>query len=223
MDKILIVQPHSDDALFSCAHVLFNKDYDVEVLTVENNPKRVAEDEELYSFLNVPYYHLNVEFDDQSYYEYFKKFKDVTSDDTRKFFVERFGRQKVDEIRTELRNWITGWLKRKEYMVLAPWGVGHPFHALVRDVVQNWFCGDNVAYYRDFPHSYHKRSKAQLAKQEQEYTLLRSVPVEEFADVKWKLAREFYKSQAVMIYYERLYVKKKLPEEVYTYNDGLPF
>ena len=41
--KLLLVQPHSDDILFSCSYFLFSDKYDVEVLTVENNEKRIAE------------------------------------------------------------------------------------------------------------------------------------------------------------------------------------
>ena len=41
--KFLIVSPHSDDALFCCSHTLFLPEYEVQVLTVENDPKRIAE------------------------------------------------------------------------------------------------------------------------------------------------------------------------------------
>ena len=49
--KLLCVQPHSDDVLFSASHFLFDDKYEVEILTIENNTKRVAEDEKLYEFL----------------------------------------------------------------------------------------------------------------------------------------------------------------------------
>ena len=42
--KYLIIAPHSDDALFSCSHVLLLPEYEVQVLTVENDEKRVKED-----------------------------------------------------------------------------------------------------------------------------------------------------------------------------------
>ena len=57
-EKCLIVQPHSDDALFCCSHILFQPQYEVQVLTVENDPKRIAEDEKLYDFLNIPFFRL---------------------------------------------------------------------------------------------------------------------------------------------------------------------
>src|SRR5574344_1468473 len=77
--KLLCVQPHSDDVLFSASHFLFDDKYEVEILTIENNTKRVAEDKKLYEFLGIPYHHLKVEFDDQSFYGFHKKYDEVTS------------------------------------------------------------------------------------------------------------------------------------------------
>jgi hypothetical protein len=46
-------------------------------------------------------------------------------------------------------------------------------------------------------------------------TVVRSVPVEDFADVKWQLASKFYRTQSGLLFYEQGYIKKNLPEEVY--------
>jgi hypothetical protein len=40
---VLCIQPHSDDVLFSCSHVLFDPTYEVQVLTVENDLKRAEQ------------------------------------------------------------------------------------------------------------------------------------------------------------------------------------
>ena len=81
-----------------------------------------------------------------------------------------------------------------------------------------------MEYYREFPHSYKRRSQPQVEKQKQEYTLKRSVTVEEFHEVKWKLASKFYKSQSGLLFFENGYIKKELPEEIYTKDsDELPF
>ena len=52
----------------------------------------------------------------------------------------------------------------------------------------------------------------------------RSVPVQEFHEVKWKLASKFYRSQSGLQFYEQGYIKKELPEEIYSrIIDDLPF
>ena len=102
---------------------------------------------------------------------------------------------------------------------MAPWGVGHPFHFLLGYVLEEHF-EYRMEYYREFPHSYKRRSQPQVQKQLDEYFLVRSVPVEEFHEVKFKLASKFYKSQSGLLFFEQGYIKKQLPEEVYK---KLPF
>ena len=60
--KLLLIQPHSDDILFSCSHLLFDGQYEKEVLTIENNPKRISEDVKLYDFLNISFHLLKTAF-----------------------------------------------------------------------------------------------------------------------------------------------------------------
>ena len=95
--RLLCIQPHSDDILFSAAHFLFDERYEVEVLTVEHNAKRVAEDEKLYGFLGIPYHNLNIQFDDQSFYGFHKKYKDVTLENSIEHLTEFFGSDKLEE------------------------------------------------------------------------------------------------------------------------------
>lgn len=224
MEKVLIVSPHSDDALFCCSHLLFLPQYEVQVLTVENDPKRIAEDEKLFEFLNITFHHLGLDFHDESYYEFHKNYKEVTVEATYKHLNEYFGRETLKEIEETLVNWVRKFLKEnKGYTVVVPWGVGHPFHLFVRDVIQKSLVS-NLLYYREFPHSYKRRSQPQVEKQKQEYSLERSVPVEEFHEVKWKLASKFYKSQSGLLFFENGYIKKELPEEIYSrIIDDLPF
>jgi len=221
--KLLCVQPHSDDILLSAAHLLFSDKYEVSILTVENNPKRVKEDEKLYEFLSVPYHHLTVDFDDQSYYGYHKQYKEVTVDDSLVYLNQFFGNGVLDEIEVELMDYVQAFQKKnKNSIVVAPWGVGHPFHIFVRNVLEKYI--SLLWYYREFPHSYKKRSGVQVEKQKEQYDLLTSTPVEEFADVKWELAKKFYKSQSGLLFYEQGYIKKNLPEEMYVDKDEeLPF
>lgn len=224
LKKYLIVSPHSDDALFCCSHVLFLPEYEVQVLTVENDEKRVQEDERLFEFLNIPYHHLGLNFKDESYYGYNKTYpKGIVLEDVYKYLNEYFGRDTLNEIEETLKDWVKKFLKQNsDYTVLAPWGVGHPFHFFVRETLQSMaFC---LEYYREFPHSYKRRSQPQVERQNKEYILVRKVPVEDFHEVKWKLASKFYKSQSGLLFYEQGYIKKQLPEEIYSRAiDILPF
>lgn len=220
MEKLLIVSPHSDDALFCCSHTLFLPEYEVQVLTVENDSKRILEDEKLFDFINVPFHHLDVDFKDESYYGFHKKYKEVNQETAFEHLNEYFGKDKLKEIADVLVKWVSDFLERnREYRVMAPWGVGHPFHFFVRHVLEEHF-EHRMEYYREFPHSYKRRSQPQVQKQLDEYFLVRSVPVEEFHEVKFKLASKFYKSQSGLLFFEQGYIKKQLPEEVYK---KLPF
>lgn len=221
--RLLCIQPHSDDILLSAAHLLFSDKYEVSILTVENNPKRVKEDEKLYKFLSIPYHHLTVDFDDQSYYGYHKQYKEVTVDDSLTYLNQFFGNGVLDEIEVELMDYVQAFQKKnKDSIVVAPWGVGHPFHLFVRNVLEKYI--SLLWYYREFPHSYKKRSKVQVEKQKEQYNLLSSTPVEEFADVKWELAKKFYKTQSGLLFYEQGYIRKNLSEEIYIdKDDDLPF
>lgn len=221
MEKLLIVSPHSDDALFCCSHTLFMPEYEVQVLTVENDSKRILEDEKLFDFINVPFYHLHVDFKDESYYGFHKKYKEVNEETTFEHLNEYFGTDKLKEISGVLVKWVSDFLKRNAgYRVMSPWGIGHPFHFFVKHVLEKHF-EYRIDYYREFPHSYKRRSQPQVQKQlENGYFLSRSVPVEDFHEVKWKLASKFYKSQSGLLFFEQGYIKKQLPEEVYK---KLPF
>lgn len=212
--KLLCIQPHSDDVLFSAAHFLFDDSYKVEVLTIENNEKRVKEDTNLYDFLGIPYHHLEVPFADESFYSFHKKYSEVTSDNAEAHLIDFFGKETVDAIRKEIVKFITKFKeKHSDVQIVVPWGVGHPMHCFVRDVIESQV--DDLWYYRDFPHSYKKRAKSQVETQSLEYKILESVPVADFHDVKWELAKKFYKSQSGLLWFEQGYIKKQLNEDIY--------
>lgn len=215
--KVLCIQPHSDDVLFSAAHFLFDEKYQVEILTIENNEKRVKEDIALYNFLNIPYLHLTVPFQDESFYSFHKKYKEVNSDNSLEHLIDFFGEKKITEISDEVTNFVKKYLKKnKETKILVPYGIGHPMHCFIRDIVEiSVNDKKDVLYYRDFPHSYKKRAKSQLELQSLNYELLESVPVSDFHDIKWNLAKKYYKTQSGVLWFEQGYIKKELPEEVY--------
>lgn len=216
MKKLLIIQPHSDDALFSASHFIFEGKYDVSILTVENNEKRVKEDTKLYEFLGIPYKHLEVQFEDNSFYGFHKQYKDVTSENSVEYLKEYFGEETLEEIKSEVVSYVKKYFKKNpDAQIALPWGVGHPMHCFIRDCVQNAISQEYLLFYRDFPHSYKKRAKNQVTDQLKDYELFKSVPVGEFHDTKWELARKFYKSQSGLLWFEQSYIGKQLPEEVY--------
>lgn len=225
MKKYLIIQPHSDDALFNCFHILINPELEVEVLTVENDPKRSEEDRKLYGFLQIPVHHLDLHFKDESYYGYFKEYKETTDADSMEYLKRYFGTEKVKEIEKTVVKWVKSYIKKHSGVkILAPWGVGHPFHLFVRDIIANNFPLEDVQYYREFPHSYKRRSKHQVEVQSAQYELIESVPVQDFHEIKWQLASKFYCTQSGLLFFEHGYIEKKLPEEIYAKpGDDLPF
>ena len=103
--------------------------------------------------------------------------------------------------------------KHNDFQIVVPWGVGHPMHTFVRDTIES--VTDGLWYYRDFPHSYKKRARQQVKEQLEDFVILNSTPVAEFFDVKWDLARKFYKSQSGLLWYEQGYINKQLPEDIY--------
>ena len=130
---------------------------------------------------------------------------------------EFFGEETVGKIREEIISFIKKFCsKHPDVQIVVPWGVGHPFHIFVRDTIETAIAGkENLWYYRDFPHSYKKRAKSQVVAQLEDYELKESVSVAEFHDVKWDLAKKFYKSQSGLLWFEQGYIKKQLPEDIY--------
>lgn len=211
----LIIQPHSDDALLNCGHLLFETNAEIHVLTVENDLKRAEEDRRLYDFLQIPVEHLPLDdFTDDSYYGFKKEYETLNTENCYEFLTEHYGRSTLDEIEDALKTRVTEFLREKRgWEVIAPWGINHPFHLFVRETLQSVV--SSMKYYREFPHSYKRRAQRQVEEQRREYTLFGSYPVEEFHDVKFKLATKFYRTQSGFFFYEHGYIEKRLPEEVY--------
>lgn len=216
MKRCLIIQPHSDDALFSASHLLLGDKYKVEVLTVENNSKRIEEDKKLYEFLGIPYKHLGAQFKEKSFFPFYKKYKEVNSENAVSHLTEFFGKELLDIISAETQDYVAKYVKRHpDALVYVPWGVGHPMHIFIRDCVIKVVDKNKLFFYRDFPHSYKKRARSQIEAQLQSFDLKEQIDVKSFHDVKWELARKFYKTQSGLFWFEQSYIKKQLPEEVY--------
>lgn len=212
MKKVLIVSPHSDDAMFNCGKYILTGKYDVEILTVENDPKRIQEDKNLYSFLNIPLHHLEVDFIDNSYYGYFKTFKGVNHNDAHAYLKEYFGQEVLDDVKSSILKFVRKFRKRNEgCIVLAPLGIAHPFHYFVHEVLLE----EADLFYREFPHSYKKRSQQQFNACLAHFGRKYQFDDLDVHEAKFDLSKKFYKSQSGLLFFESGYIKKQLPEEFY--------
>lgn len=216
MKTVLAIQPHSDDVLLSASHVLLNVKFNTSVLCVECDPKRMAEDKRLFEFLQTSYDNLGIEFVDNSYYEFRDRYKKTgaTWEEVEPFCEEYFGADLLKRVRGALISKVREFLKKNpECEILAPMGIGHPFHQYVHETIRQNF--PQARFYREFPHSFKRRAQEQLQEAQSRMHLVRSVPIDEWADVKWSLASKFYRTQSGLLFYEQGYIKKNLPEEVY--------
>ena len=217
--KCLIIQPHSDDAILSCFKFMTDEDFLTKVLTVEKNDKRLSEDKALSKFIGVKYMSLGVEVMDDYYSEFFKVYgRDavLSDDNVIPFYKERFGKDKIKELRKVLKSKVLEYIERG-YMILCPMGVGHPFHYLVRYLLRKIESG--FVFYREFPHSYKRKAKKQLEDCQRGFDLLSIFDEKEDNAIKYQLAQKFYKSQSGFFFYEHANVEKLLPEEFYVYKD----
>lgn len=212
MRKVLIIQPHSDDAMFNCGKYILSGKYDVEILTVENDPRRIKEDENLYGLLDIPLHHLKIDFIDNSYYGFFKMYKGVDNENAHSYLKEYFGQETLDSIEAALLKFVAKFKKKNpDCIVLAPLGIAHPFHYFVHCILED----EADLFYREFPHSYKKRSQAQFQSCLQHFGLQKSYGNKEIHDLKFELSKKFYKSQSGLLFFEQGYIKKELAEEFY--------
>lgn len=221
MKHCLIIQPHSDDALFSAASIILGGEYSAEILTVENDPKRIPEDEKLYEFLGIKYSHFDLDFSDHSFKSFHKTYDEVNETNAVEHLTNYFGSEVLSSIKnaiiTRLRKYIK---EHPKSLIFIPWGVGHPMHYFVRICAEEVVDASMLRYYRDFPHSYKKRAKSQIQKQLQDFELWRQVDMSEIHDVKWQLAQKFYRSQSGLMWFEQGYIRKRLPEEFYIVSNA---
>lgn len=218
MNKVLIIQPHSDDAILSCSNFIFGQDFQTKVLTVEKNDKRIAEDKSLSDYIGVKYFNLGVEVIDDYYSEFFKTYGRNTelSDSTViPFYLKKFGKDKVKELRKALKAKVEKYIDRG-YIIVCPLGVGHPFHYFVRYLLRK--IEDSFIFYREFPHSYKKKALGQFNRELNKVELLFDFDDKETNSLKYVLAQKFYKTQSGFFFYEHSNVEKLYPEEYYTYK-----
>lgn len=212
---ILLLQPHSDDVLFSSSKFLFEReDYgDVKIMTLEDgNAKRVAEDVALCDLFRVRHETLGIDYEDTSYYEYYKKFKKFEPENCLPVLEDFYGLPFLKDMRKKLRNYVK---KHKEngYIVVTCLGIGHPMHDFLMENTKD--LAD--LFYRDFPHSY-KRKAQDAFNSKIGFELFDEFYNKEDHDMKFQIAKKIYKTQSGLLFYEKGYIDKQLPEQFYIYT-----
>ena len=216
--KFLIVQPHSDDAILSCSRYLFDDKIEVEVLTVEKNDRRLEEDRKISDLIGVKYFNLGVEVTDGYYHDFFKTFgrnAELNQDNVLNFYAEKFGTDKIVELAERLNEIISAY-KLSGYTILCPLGIGHPFHYLVKILIQD---NDKLIYYREFPHAYKRKAELQFVK-EIDNLSCETFDDKEISNLKYQIAQKYYRTQSGFFFYEKERIAKNLPEEFYFQNRG---
>lgn len=211
--SVLILSPHSDDVVFSAFCYLSERDkYDkIVIFTVENDPKRIAEDKLLEDIFGIKVIHGTVLENDKSYYEFYETNKVFSYDEADSTMKKVYGKQHLKEIRRELEN-VCDKYSDKGYEIVTCLGLGHPAHWFVRRCTENYA---NL-YYRDFPHSYKRKTQECYKETLLDFELKESIQLSpEEHEVKWTVAKSVYKSQSSLLWFEKGYIDKNLPEEYY--------
>jgi len=210
--KVLLIQPHSDDIILSASHYLYSKDFsDKVILTVENNPKRLLEDQEICNHFGASLSRLETRADSTDFHKlYYKEHAEMDDKTAMKFCQRMMGKENLAAVVDELETVVSQY-KKKGYLIVTCLGVGHPFHWLTRVVTED--AAD--VFYRDFPHSYKRRNQAYLNGLVNSKFNLEFTHGEKHVD-KIALFKQYYKTQSGFLFFEQGYINKQLPEEFYT-------
>jgi len=209
---LLLIQPHSDDILFSASYYLFNRKKfgKVSMLTVEYDEKRLAEDQKLCDMFDIELLTLKTKVDSKGFHkEYYSERKKIDDESAWEFCVSKIGKKRMNKLVRDLDKVMN---KHSNRTIVTCLGVGHPFHWLITLLTME----DAKIFYRDFPHSYKRRNQEYL-KFVQNETF--KPKFEYFEDSKYQekfdLVKQIYKSQSSLLFFEKRYIDKKLPEEFY--------
>lgn len=215
LNKVLIIQPHSDDAILSCAKFIFDTSFKTKILTIEQNPSRVEEDDNLYKFIGINTINLKTKTKDDYYSEFFKvngRNAVLTDKNVISFYEERIGRDNIRKLKEEIHSVVEKYIDYG-YMILCPLGIGHPYHYLVRYLLRD--IEDGFIFYREFPHSYKRKAKSQLDSELLVMSMVCDNSDEEINKLKYTLAQKFYKTQSGFFFYEHSNIEKLYSEEFF--------
>jgi len=233
--NVIIIQPHSDDALLSCKEILdFAKQTDslsnVTIATFDSDLKRHGEDQMLFEneYKEVNLLNVGLEFglenisQNLSHKEYWKKniklesFEDVCD-------TFNISSDMLSSYILEMKRFIKMMMKTTDgnCVFLVPAGIGNPHHLKIRTAFE--CCAILEApylLYKDLPHANKKRNKAQLDL----FNSLETAPdiiesgfvrKEDFHKEKSDFFMKYYKSQSSFAFFESSFFRKTTVEEVY--------
>lgn len=224
--ELILIQPHSDDILFSAASFLFDmeKYKSVTVYTVENNPKRIAEDEKLKDYFpNLIIHTSNVDYIESSH-GYFKTHKEFEEKSAFAYLESVAGISVLNRYCYEVQEYLQKRIKKAKgnILIVTCLGVGHPFHQFVTETTKDFA----DLFYREFPHSYKRRNKnyfetitmgdkSDFVEVKNPFAMNFPSSAKEYHDLKFQIASKIYRSQSGLLFYEQGYIKKELPEQFY--------
>lgn len=216
--NLLLIQPHSDDIIFSASNFLKEREKygQVVILTIEYNEKRLKEDELLCKEFDVDLMTLKTKVSSENFHkEYYSEQKLMSDDSAMSFCHLKLGENKLKRLSKELDDTLS-FFSSENFKIVTCLGVGHPFHWLTRKLTEDWAS----LFYRDFPHSYKRRNKEYFVgitctkfklKESHELSGLK----EDDGAGKFQYVKDFYKSQSSLLFFEQGYINKMLPEEYY--------
>lgn len=209
---LLLIQPHSDDIIFSASYYLFNRKKfgKVTILTVEYDSKRLDEDKQLCEKFNVELIGLKTKVESKNFHkEYYSTRKKIDDESAWEFCLDKIGEKKMNKMIKSLDKVLD---KYSDRTIITPLGVGHPFHWLVTLLTQD----SADIFYRDFPHSYKRRNQdyLKLVLEERFTKKFEYLDKEKHAE-KFDTVKKIYKSQSSLLFFEKRYIDKQLPEEFY--------
>ena len=181
----IYIEPHPDDMILSSG-VLFQKKKPKMVITVFSSIKNSDDGtERLCRKFNIPYK--------------FLKFPDIDLNNS----VIDFS---PNELLISLQRLIND-----DDMIITTMGYGHPAHTFIRDLMLKHFKSNELLFARDFPHSYKDRGRFW----NHTHLFKLHLAINNGFTEKIKLFKEFYKSQAGLLWFDKKYFDMKPFEEYY--------
>jgi hypothetical protein len=214
MKNVLLISPHSDDILFSASKYLMNRDNygDIVLFTIENDEKRLKEDAELCELFDMTLIHGEMLLGDKSYYEYYNVLKNKVFDyeEAESCLLNLYGKKFLKELKREIRHYVKRY-SSEGYEIVVCLGIGHPMHHFVRKSVED--LADS--FYRDFPHSYKRKTQKCYEETCNEFKLDSEFDTTDTNETQFSIAYNIYKTQRSLLFFEKGYMDKKLPEQYY--------
>ncbi len=213
MKKVLFIQPHSDDIVLSCFGKLIEKGIQPTILTIEDDPKRIAEDVKMNQYIPNLKIIKGVDFggEDKSYKAYWGEnmHRKFSPEEIMPIVTDFLGDEKIESILEVLMEVLDSEEWDEIYTCV---GVGHPMHWFVHEITKD------VAthFYRDWPHSYKKRNLDFFNSYSTTFNYLEEVDDEEILRLKLEVFKKCYKSQSGLLYFEQKNIEKNFSEKYYT-------